>query len=180
MCFLGDRATAKAVLTRLAENKTITLTARGIALPDRGPVLSTKETELFEQLTIKYREAGLRPPTVKEIQNEASHHRKNIPQLIQLAEAQGQLVRLNDTLLLHTDVEQKMRLELATRFENSNGFTVSGLREALDISRKYAVPICEYLDRVGFTRRDGDLRVIQGDPKHDMARRLPESASLVS
>ena len=164
--FLGDRATAKAVLTRLAENKTITLTARGIALPDRGPKLSTKETELFEQLTIKYREAGLRPPTVKEIQNEASHHRQNIPQLIQLAEAQGQLVRLNDTLLLHTDVEQKMRLELATRFENSNGFTVSGLREALDISRKYAVPICEYLDRVGFTRRDGDLRVIQGDPKH--------------
>ena len=162
--FLGDRATAKAILARLADNKIIALTTRGIALPDRGPKLSTKEAELFEQLTIKYREAGLRPPTVKEIQNEASHHRQSIPQLIHLAEAQGQLVRLNDVLLLHAEVEQKMRLLLSTRFGNSNGFTVSELREALDVSRKYAVPICEHLDRVGFTRRNGDLRVLQSAP----------------
>ena len=100
-----------------------------------------------------------------EIQNEVSHHRQSIPQLIQLAEAQGQLIRLNDTLLLHVEVEEKMRSHLSAKFKDSNGFTVSGLREALDISRKYAVPICEYLDRVGFTRREGDLRVIHRDPK---------------
>ena len=73
-------------------------------------------------------------------------------------------MRLNDAILLHAEVEQKLRRLLSTRFGSSNGFTVSGLREALDISRKYAVPICEYLDRVGFTRRNGDLRVIQNAP----------------
>ena len=39
---------------------------------------------------------------------------------------------------------------------------VSQIRELLATSRKFAVPICEYLDRSGFTRRQGDLRVLAG------------------
>ena len=161
--FIGDRATAKAVLVRLAEENVISLTKGGIALPDRGPNLSAKETDLFKQLMRQYLEAGFRPPTTKDIQNTAAHHRQSIPQLIQLAEAQGHLVRLNESLLLHEEVEQNLRTHLSAEFGDGDGFTVSGLREALNISRKYAVPICEYLDRIGFTHRDGDIRVIRGE-----------------
>ena len=42
--------------------------------------------------------------------------------------------------------------------------TLSRIRETLGTTRKYAVPICEYLDQVGFTRREGDLRFIN-DPE---------------
>jgi selenocysteine-specific elongation factor len=38
--------------------------------------------------------------------------------------------------------------------------TLSQIRETLGTTRKYAVPLCEYLDREGFTRREGDLRVL--------------------
>jgi selenocysteine-specific elongation factor len=37
---------------------------------------------------------------------------------------------------------------------------VAEIRDLLGTTRKFAVPICEYLDRVGVTRRDGDLRVL--------------------
>jgi selenocysteine-specific elongation factor len=158
--FLGDRAMLKAVLAQLAVQNIICLTARGVALPHRGPQLSQKEAELFEQIVRQYREAGFRPPSVDEIQAETTHHRQTVPQLIELAEAQGRLVRLNDSLYLHTEVEEAIRSRLRTRFGSGEGFTVSGMREELDISRKYAVPICEYLDRAGFTQRDRDLRVI--------------------
>jgi [protein-PII] uridylyltransferase len=44
-------------------------------------------------------------------------------------------------------------------FEHAtDGMTVSALREALNTSRKYAVPLAEYLDATGVTRRQGDLR----------------------
>jgi len=36
--------------------------------------------------------------------------------------------------------------------------TMSELRQELNTSRKYAIPILEYLDENGFTLRDGDLR----------------------
>jgi selenocysteine-specific elongation factor len=39
------------------------------------------------------------------------------------------------------------------------GLTVAEIRDLLGTTRKYAVPLCEYLDRVGVTRREGDLRV---------------------
>ena len=44
------------------------------------------------------------------------------------------------------------------------GLTLSEIRELLGTTRKYAVPICEYLDRIGFTSRDGDLRRLKQAP----------------
>jgi selenocysteine-specific elongation factor len=40
------------------------------------------------------------------------------------------------------------------------GLTVAEIRDILGTTRKYAVPLCEYLDRVGVTKREGDLRVL--------------------
>jgi selenocysteine-specific elongation factor len=40
----------------------------------------------------------------------------------------------------------------------ATGITVSAFREALGTSRKYALPILEWFDQRGITRRSGDLR----------------------
>jgi selenocysteine-specific elongation factor len=44
--------------------------------------------------------------------------------------------------------------------QDGRGLTVSEIRDLLQTTRKYAVPLCEYLDRQGFTRREGDLRFL--------------------
>jgi selenocysteine-specific elongation factor len=80
-----------------------------------------------------------------------------VPQLIALAAADGQLVEFEAGSYLHSEVEAELRRTLAERLAEG-GLTVSQIREILGVSRKYAVPLCEYLDRIGFTRRDGDLR----------------------
>ena len=48
------------------------------------------------------------------------------------------------------------------------GATVAEIRDLLGTTRKYAVPLCEYLDRIGVTPRDGDLRV----PRDSLSRSL--------
>ncbi len=48
------------------------------------------------------------------------------------------------------------------RAAGSGGMTVSDVRAALGTSRKYAVPLLEYLDAQGMTRRAGDVRVARG------------------
>jgi selenocysteine-specific elongation factor len=50
------------------------------------------------------------------------------------------------------------RAEAAVRDAGTAGITVSAFREALGTSRKYAVPLLEWFDHRGVTRRDGDLR----------------------
>ena len=44
------------------------------------------------------------------------------------------------------------------------GLTVAEIRDLLGTTRKYAVPLCEYLDRTGVTRREGDLRFLSVIP----------------
>ena len=53
-----------------------------------------------------------------------------------------------------------MRRRLAARLAGGGGATVAEIRDLLGTTRKYAVPFCEYLDRTGITRREGDLRVL--------------------
>ena len=53
-----------------------------------------------------------------------------------------------------------MKRRLTERLAAGPGLTVAEIRDILGTTRKYAVPICEYLDRVGFTRREGDLRLL--------------------
>jgi selenocysteine-specific elongation factor len=110
------------------------------------------------KLIDQYRQAGLQPPSVTECQQSAAKHQKSVRSLIALAASDGELVELNAELFLHAATEAQLRTTLRQAFHERSSMTVSEIRELLKTSRKYAVPICEYLDRIGFTRREGDQR----------------------
>ena len=80
-----------------------------------------------------------------------------MPQLIVLAAANGDLIQITQDYYVHKDVDRECREQLAKLLSDGKGLTVSEIR---DTSRKYAVPYCEHLDRSGFTRRQGDLRLL--------------------
>ena len=69
---------------------------------------------------------------------------------------QGALVKISNELVMTARFVQRA-IALLTDADET-GITVSAFRERLGTSRKYAVPLLEYLDRTGFTRREGDLR----------------------
>jgi selenocysteine-specific elongation factor len=75
--------------------------------------------------------------------------------------AEGLLAEVGDGLYLHADAEAEMRRRVRDKLaEGGPGLTVAEVRDLLGTTRKYAVPLCEYLDRVAVTRREGDLRVL--------------------
>ena len=90
------------------------------------------------------------PPTVKELQ--ASGFGRD---LIDVATREGLITRISPDLVVSATLiaRAKSVVEAAPQ-----GITVSSFREALGTSRKYAVPLIEWLDRQGITRREGDLR----------------------
>ena len=58
------------------------------------------------------------------------------------------------------------RAEATIRASGAAGITVSALRESLGTSRKYAVPLLEWFDQRGVTRRDGDVRFPRERPRN--------------
>ncbi|OHB66567.1 MAG: hypothetical protein A2V70_17530 [Planctomycetes bacterium RBG_13_63_9] len=147
-----------AVLERMDEAGRIALSDRGIALAGHGPQLSDKDRELVDEMVEIYRRAGYQPPTVAELKGQVSRNQAAVAELVQLAARDGRLVEISSQWYLDAEAERQMRTTLADRLGQADGLTVSQIREILKTTRKYAVPLCEYLDRVGFTKREGDVR----------------------
>jgi len=73
-------------------------------------------------------------------------------------------VQVSQELVFPAQTIDDMRSLIAGRISSAGPFTVAEFRDLVGASRKYVVPLLEYLDRVGFTRRQGDLRVLARRP----------------
>jgi selenocysteine-specific elongation factor len=157
--YLQNQPLVEALLAQMQSDGRVRLTDRGVALAGCGPQLSKHEQRLYETILEAYRSAGCQPPTVEELQAGAQRNQASVPQLVELGVTDGNLVRISPEFFLHADVERQLRATLRERLA-AGGLTLSQIRESLGTTRKYAVPLCEYLDRIGFTRREGDLRLL--------------------
>ncbi len=160
----------KAVLGRLREASRLRETSRGLCLEGRGPKLSRNERLVLEQIVDLVREAGIESPTIAQLQAKVDRIPAAVPELVALAAANGDLVEIGSDFFVHSDVDHALREELTTHLADSPGLTLSQIREILQTTRKYAVPYCEYLDSIGYTRREGNVRLLghrAGAPPND-------------
>ena len=158
--YLDSSKIFELALQELSANKRIQKSGSLIALEGCGPQLTANERKLLAQIVEQFEKSGLEPPTIEQLQKDASKARNSVVQLVQLAVDQGQLVRLDDSILVHSQTIDRIKQELSNSLSGKQGITMSDIRQLLNTSRKYAIPLCEYLDKVGFTRRDGDLRYL--------------------
>jgi selenocysteine-specific elongation factor len=77
---------------------------------------------------------------------------------LQLLLRDKRLIRVSDELVFHGSAIQSLRELLANR--KGARFGVPEFKDWTGISRKYAIPLLEYLDRERLTRRDGDSRLV--------------------
>lgn len=160
--FDGEPEVLQAIVSRMVDQGRLRCTQSGIGLTEFAPRLSANEKKLYEVLVERFQTAGLQPPTLQECRDATPRNREAVEDLLKLAVAEGELIRISADMLLHAQVERDAR-ELLRGPLSSGGISVSQIRELLQTSRKYAVPFCEYLDRSGFTVRAGDLRVLASD-----------------
>jgi selenocysteine-specific elongation factor len=159
--YLGEDALVHAAVDRLIREKKLTGDLRRVALADFKPKLSANQRKLKEKIVTAYREAGFQPPEVASFAAQAGGNAASLGDLFGVCVAEGLLAEVGEGLYLHADAEAEMRRRVRERLaEGGPGLTVAEVRDLLGTTRKYAVPLCEYLDRVALTRREGDLRVL--------------------
>src|ERR1700755_3439318 len=81
-----------------------------------------------------------------------------VPELLALLCDEESLVRVGPDVYLDFEVAVELRRQVVERLADGSAISMSELRDLLGTTRKYAVPIGEYLDRIGLTRREGDQR----------------------
>jgi selenocysteine-specific elongation factor len=156
--YIGDDELVVAAVDRLIARGLLVGDARRVALADHKPRLSQAQRKLKEKIITAYREAGFQPPAAASFASQAGGHASALKDLFDVCVGEGLLVHLGDEIYLHSEHEEELRRRVLERLSSGTGLTIAELRDLLGTSRKFAVPICEYLDRIGITRRVGDLR----------------------
>jgi selenocysteine-specific elongation factor len=136
------------------------LVVEGETVRSRGHKLVLKEDEEQARRAIEraFEKAGLSTPAVAEVLAHAGVEAGRARSLLQILLREQRLIRVSDDLVFHRAAIEGLRRMLAAR--KSTRFTVSAFKDWTGISRKYAIPLLEYLDREHITRRDGEERVI--------------------
>ena len=158
--YVHDDALVQATVDRLLKQKKLVGDPRRVARADFKPKLSANLRKLKDIVIQAFLAANFQPPTPSSFAPQAAGNAANLKDLFDVCVAEGELVHIADEIYLHVAAEAKMRQVIADRLKSGPGATVAEIRDLLGTTRKYAVPLCEYLDRVQLTRRDGDLRVL--------------------
>jgi selenocysteine-specific elongation factor len=173
---LGSEALIAALIARLAARGVVVSDARTVALAGHEPRLSQAERRLKSEIAQEYRDGGLSPPDVSELTAKSGSRGAVVSELIALLVDEGSLVPLGHQLYLHSATDAALRARVAERLADGSTLTMAELRDLLGTTRKYAVPIGEYLDRIGLTRREGDTRSLgtpPGDRSHESEDQTP-------
>jgi len=161
---LGRRVSAetfRAALEELAAAKKIDLQGELVKRAGAEIALLPEEARAKEQIEKAFSLAGLAVPTVKEVLQKLTIEAKRAEKLLQILLREKSLVRVTPELIFHRDALAQLRERLSV-YKRAKGerISVPVFKELAGITRKYAIPLLEYLDRERVTRRAGDERVI--------------------
>jgi selenocysteine-specific elongation factor len=161
---VGRRVRPEAFRTALEElvaRKQLELQGELVKRAGASISLDPDEARAKEQIETAFASAGLTVPAVKEVLGKLPVEAKRAEKILQMLLRDKSLVRITPELIFHRDALAQLKQRLTT-YKKTKGerISVPVFKELTGITRKYAIPLLEYLDRERVTRRAGDERVI--------------------
>lgn len=132
------------------------------SLAARAPRLSPPEEALAAQLTALFQRQAFAAPRADELPALLGASAERMAPMLEHLTQKGVLIALDDKVLLHAESVARSRAVLEAHLRARGRLRSGEFKELLGCSRKYAIPLLEYWDRMGLTRREGDDRVLRG------------------
>ncbi|MGH9502554.1 MAG: selenocysteine-specific translation elongation factor [Terriglobales bacterium] len=131
-----------------------------VHLPGRGVVMKDEESESRKVIESAFASAGLRVPALKDVLAGLKVDRTRAQKIVTLLLRDRILVKISEDMVFHRDALRDLRQLMSVEKAKSPKIDVARFKDLAGVSRKYAIPLLEYLDREHVTRRVGDARVI--------------------
>jgi selenocysteine-specific elongation factor len=152
----------RGVLAVLEKEDTLVSEKEIVRLREHTRELSNEESSLRDRLEKIYEDAGLAAPSLPEALDRSGAPAQQGRKILQLLIDSGQLVKVHGEMFFHRaaleGLTEKVRGHGARQSDRS--IDVAAFKDLAGVSRKYAIPLLEYLDRQRVTRREGDRRIV--------------------
>ena len=158
----------RAVIADLQKDGALVIEKDIARSPEHARAVSGEDATLRDRLEQIYREAKLVAPSISEALSRAgvgASQQQHARKVMQVLIDSGKLVGVEGEMFFHASALDDMiaRLRAFAASKPDRAIDVPAFKELAGISRKYAIPLLEYLDRQRVTRREGDKRIVISD-----------------
>jgi selenocysteine-specific elongation factor len=155
----ADPALVEAAIGALEREGRARRRGAALALAGHRAELPAADRELAARLRTRLAEAALEPPETGALASELRVETRRLRELLAHLEREGALVKLASDWYADAAAVGRARDAVERRLQAEGAVEVGAFRDLLGVSRKYLIPLLEYLDRAGVTRREGNRRV---------------------
>ncbi len=150
----------EAVAGMLVQEKKLELVGDLARLPGHGVVMKDEESESKVKIEQAFASAGLKVPALSEVIAGLKVDKVRAQKIVTLLLRDKLLIKVSDELVFHSNALEDLRRQMALYKVKSTKIDVAKFKELIGVTRKYAIPLLEFLDRERVTRRVGDAREI--------------------
>jgi selenocysteine-specific elongation factor len=156
------------VLAHCVEAATLAERPPGYALASRAVELPEAAAEFTAELLKLYSDKAWTTPTQEQaieaiLGPDSELTPEGIADLFQAQVDSGELVNIGDELVFHRERYEEAQEIVRKAITDEGPMAAATLKGKLDSSRRYTIPLLEHFDRIGLTRREGNVRVLRGD-----------------
>jgi selenocysteine-specific elongation factor len=148
------------VLEKSAKEKQLEIAGELVHLQGRGVVMKDDEAESKKIIEQAFASTGLKVPSLKDVLAGLKVDKVRAQKIVTLLLRDKVLIKISDELVFHQSALMDLRRKIAALKTTAPKIDVGRFKDMTGVSRKYAIPLLEYLDRERVTRRVGDERVI--------------------
>jgi selenocysteine-specific elongation factor len=132
-----------------------------LALPEHRETFSGDEQKLLSSVESLFKARPFDPPVYDEVVEHTKEDPEKIRKILKILLEQEQLVRVDKDLFFHREAVEQARRILTSYINKEGGLESVKFKYLLNTTRKFAIPLLDYFDRIGVTRRAGYTRYLK-------------------
>ncbi|MHC4656218.1 MAG: selenocysteine-specific translation elongation factor [Planctomycetota bacterium] len=132
-----------------------------LALPKHQEIFNEEQQKLIEDVESLFSDRPFNPPKVEETIEYTGASPEKVQKILQILIEQERLVRVENNLLFHCKAIDQARRTLISFISEEGRLESVKFKYLLDTSRKFAIPLLDYFDHIGVTRRVGNTRYLK-------------------
>jgi selenocysteine-specific elongation factor len=131
------------------------------ALAEHRATFRDEDVESIETIESLYREQTFAPPSAEDVATRTGLPLREVQRVLRILREHEQLVQVSEGMLFHREAVERARKLLVDYIRKEGRLESVRFKYLLDTTRKFALPLLDYFDRVGVTRRDGNTRYLR-------------------
>jgi selenocysteine-specific elongation factor len=148
----------RAVVDQLAAEQVIARDGSLLRMPDHVVRLREDEQGMAGRIRTLLEQTPMMPPDVKQIERDLGVAPAKLGEVLRVLERERTIVRVAPDLYFLAASIDRVKADLRQHLSERSEITPATFRDLFGTTRKYAIPLLEYLDREGITIRVGDSR----------------------